>query len=301
MNLIMDDSCNKQLARQPKSFGTHDGIFHADEVSACALLWLFDLIDLHKVIRSREEDKLATCEFVCDVGGLYDPEEKRFDHHQQQYTGDKSSAGLVLGYLKEKGYINSYEWTFLNDSIITGVDAHDNGRSNPEKGVCTFSHLISNFAPVAYDASPSDLDEAFFQAVRFSKGHLERLLERYRYNLSCREKVAQVMQEQAKVLVFQHSLPWLDNFFALDGVHHPAQFVIMPSGNSWKLRGIPPNLSERMKVRTPMPELWAGLMDEALFRVCGIEGAIFCHKGRFISVWKTKEDALKAAEKALSV
>jgi uncharacterized UPF0160 family protein len=42
-------------------------------------------------------------------------------------------------------------------------------------------------------------------------------------------------------------------------------------------------------------------MDEALFRVCGIEGAIFCHKGRFISVWKTKEDALKAAEKALSV
>ena len=30
---------------RPRSFGTHDGSFHADEVTACALLLLFDLID----------------------------------------------------------------------------------------------------------------------------------------------------------------------------------------------------------------------------------------------------------------
>jgi uncharacterized UPF0160 family protein len=73
----------------------------------------------------------------------------------------------------------------------------------------------------------------------------------------------------------------------------------MPAGNSWKLRGIPPSLSDRMRVRTPLPEAWAGLMDDSLLEVCGIPGAVFCHKGRFISVWKTKEAALKAAEKAL--
>jgi uncharacterized UPF0160 family protein len=44
----------------------------------------------------------------------------------------------------------------------------------------------------------------------------------------------------------------------------------------------------------PLPESWAGLMDEELKKASGISGAIFCHKGRFISVWETKDDALKA-------
>jgi uncharacterized UPF0160 family protein len=95
-------------------------------------------------------------------------------------------------------------------------------------------------------------------------------------------------------LIFDESLPWMDNFFELGGESHPAQFVIMPSGPHWKLRGIPPSMNERMKVRTPLPENWGGLREEELRKVSGIPGAIFCHKGRFISIWETKEDALKA-------
>ncbi|MDF2550599.1 MAG: hypothetical protein K0S07_1666, partial [Chlamydiales bacterium] len=34
-----------ERVKQPRSFGTHDGSFHADEVTACALLLLVDLID----------------------------------------------------------------------------------------------------------------------------------------------------------------------------------------------------------------------------------------------------------------
>jgi uncharacterized UPF0160 family protein len=49
-----------------------------------------------------------------------------------------------------------------------------------------------------------------------------------------------------------------------------------------------------MKVRMPLPKEWAGLLDEDLKKVSGLPGAIFCHKGRFVSVWETKEDALKA-------
>ena len=54
-----------------------------------------------------------------------------------------------------------------------------------------------------------------------------------------------------------------------------------------------------MKVRLPQPLQWAGLLDEDLKRVSGIPGAVFCHKGRFISVWETREDALKALEYTL--
>ncbi len=59
----------------------------------------------------------------------------------------------------------------------------------------------------------------------------------------------------------------------------------MPSGGHWKLRGIPPNSEEKMKVRLPLPLEWAGLLDEDLKSASGISGAIFCHKGRFISLF----------------
>jgi uncharacterized UPF0160 family protein len=99
--------------------------------------------------------------------------------------------------------------------------------------------------------------------------------------------------------MFDQNLPWLEIFFELNGVDHDALFVIMPSGNHWKLRGIPPSYEDRMKVRLPQPQEWAGLLDEELKKVSGIPGAVFCHKGRFISVWETREDALKALEYTL--
>jgi uncharacterized UPF0160 family protein len=68
----------------------------------------------------------------------------------------------------------------------------------------------------------------------------------------------------------------------------------MPSGKHWKLRGIPPNMDDKMKVRKPLPDAWAGLLEEELRKITGIDGAVFCHKGRFISVWETREDAMKA-------
>ena len=107
------------------------------------------------------------------------------------------------------------------------------------------------------------------------------------------------MKQYRECLIFDKGLPWLENFFDLGGIKHPALFVIMPSGSHWKLRGIPPSYESRMQVRLPLPEAWAGLLENDLKRVSGIQGAVFCHKGRFTSVWETKEDALKALEYVL--
>ena len=65
--------------KHPRSFGTHDGTFHADEVTACALLLLCDQIDEVQIFRTRDPEVLKQCEFVCDVGGVYAPEQKLFD------------------------------------------------------------------------------------------------------------------------------------------------------------------------------------------------------------------------------
>jgi uncharacterized UPF0160 family protein len=282
-----------------RSVGTHDGTFHADEVTACALLILFDLIDKDKIIRTRDPQLLSQREFVCDVGGIYEPSSKRFDHHQSEYRGELSSAGMIWLYLKNEGVVDESTYDYFNRALIWGVDAVDNGRAILEEGSCTFSQVISNFVPPRYDAPPEDQRQAFFEALDFVLRHLQRLRTRYEYILSCREKVAASMKKKEKFLYFDEAMPWMESFFEMGGETHPATFVIMPSGGHWKLRGIPPTHSERMKVRVPLPQEWAGLLGDDLKRVTGIKGAIFCHKGRFISVWETKEDVFKALEKVL--
>ncbi len=277
-----------------RSLGTHDGSFHADEVTACSLLLLFDRIDRDKIHRTRDPKVIANCDYVCDVGGVYDPNKRRFDHHQADYQGSFSSAGMVLLFLKDQGFLEPHLYDYYNKTLVMGVDAHDNGVARLEPGITSFSQVISNFLPIEYDVSAAEMNQAFFTAVDFAMGHLNRLRKRHSYTLDCRAIVKRAMIHGSNALIFEESIPWLENFFDLGGELHPAKFVIMPSGNHWKLRGIPPSLAERMQIRVPLPEDWAGIRDEELKKISGIPGAIFCHKGRFISIWETKEDAVKA-------
>ncbi|KPK32597.1 MAG: hypothetical protein AMS24_03750 [Chlamydiae bacterium SM23_39] len=279
-----------------KSFGTHDGSFHADEITACAFLILFDLVERDKIFRSRDENVLKRCEYVCDVGGRYDPKNKRFDHHQKDYTGDLSSAGMILKYLKDKKIISSSLYSYFNNSIVLGVDYHDIGKVKFEEGICTFSQIIANFSPIGYHISEKDFNNAFFQALDFTYGHLKRVKDRFYYLESTRNIVKKSMKKKKRYLIFDKSIPWLESFFEEGGKEHPALFVVMPTGEHWKLRAIPPSYEDRMNVRMPLPEEWAGIRGDKLKEITGISGAIFCHKNRFISIWESKQDAIKALE-----
>ena len=281
---------------QLRSFGTHNGSFHADEVTACALLILFDQIDLDKVIRTRDLHALRICDYVCDVGGMYEPTIRRFDHHQMDYHGPLSSAGMILKYLKDEKLIEDKLFLYLNRSLVMGVDAIDNGKTTTMVGHCSFSAVIANFVPVRHNVDEKSMDEAFFKAVDFTLGHLTRLSDKFYYIQECREVIKREMDKNQKAMIFEESMPWMESFFDLGGEKHPASFLIMPSGSQWKLRGIPPSYEKRMQVRVPLPKDWAGLIDDDLKEKTGIAGAVFCHKGRFISIWETKEDALKALE-----
>lgn len=281
----------------PRSFGTHDGTFHADDVSACALLLTVGLIDRDKIFRTRDPQILKRCEYVCDVGGIYSAEAKRFDHHQVEYRGDLSSAGMIWGYLLDQKLITPPVYEHLNRSVIIGVDAHDNGRVLHEEGVCTFSHVIGSFVPMGGEGENEEsLNNAFFIALEFATGCFKRFLARYEYTQCCKDQVAQVMKAQSELLIFDKAMPWQESFFELGGETHPGLFILMPTESHWKLRGIPPNRQDKMAVRLPLPAEWGGLREQELKKVSGIKGAIFCHKGLFISVWETKEDALEAAE-----
>jgi uncharacterized UPF0160 family protein len=237
----------------PRSLGTHNGSFHADEVTACALMLVFDLIDEDKIVRTRDPELLKKCEYVCDVGGVYDPAQKLFDHHQADYRGRMSSAGMLLLYLKEQGVLSNKQYDHFNSHLFSGVDDHDNGLDPQIPGLATYSHIMANFTPIQYDASPEEQDACFHQALAFARGHLSRMFDRYQYIQSCREVVAEEMAKKNQYLMFTKPIPWMDTFFDSGGLYHPAQFVIMPTGNHWKLRGIPPSAEQRMDVRFPLP------------------------------------------------
>lgn len=283
----------------PKSFGTHDGHFHADELTACALLINFELIQKELIFRTRDEKILSSCQFVCDVGGIYDHSKKRFDHHQNDYTGNLSSAGMILKFLKDEKIISLELFNYLNNYFILGVDAHDTGNVKLVRGFLSFSQLIENFVPLGDELENITLDKAFYEALDFVSGFLKRLIARFYYLQQTREIVKKYMQKKDKCLVFDKAISWVESFFELGGADHPAIFIIMPSGPHWKLRAIPPTYEDRMNVRVPLPMEWAGLRGESLQRASGVKGAVFCHKGRFISIWETKEDALKALEYVL--
>lgn len=282
-----------------KSLGTHNGHFHADEITACALLILYERINKELIFRTRDEDVLSKCEYVCDVGGVYDPSKKRFDHHQADYKGSLSSAGMILSYLKDEQVITNELCEFLNNYFVKGVDAHDTGNIKLQIGYCSFSQVIESFVPLNEEMEDALVDRSFFEALEFVLNFLRRLIKRFYYFMEVKKIVQKHMEKKDLFLIFNKAISWLESFFELGGRDHPALFIVMPSGKHWKLRAIPPSYEDRMNVRVPLPETWAGLRDERLETVSGIKGAIFCHKGRFISIWETKEAAIKACQEVL--
>ena len=62
--------------------GTHNGKFHTDEVVACMMLTQFtEKFKAASITRSRDLEVLKEMDIVVDVGGVYDPETNRYDHH----------------------------------------------------------------------------------------------------------------------------------------------------------------------------------------------------------------------------
>jgi len=101
-----------------KLIATHNKIFHADEITAIALLKIFtnENIVVNRVDHNTTDFKIY--DMVIDIGKKYDGI-KYFDHHQ--YKGGKSSAGLIWDYI---GVNKQYPKI---SRFIEAIDKHDTG------------------------------------------------------------------------------------------------------------------------------------------------------------------------------
>lgn len=95
----MSENGAKKLKIQvaPNTIGTHSGTFHCDEVLAVFLLGQLPEFQNHKLLRTRDQQLLDQCDIVVDVGSVFDPTKKRYDHHQNTFNESFSSLRPELG------------------------------------------------------------------------------------------------------------------------------------------------------------------------------------------------------------
>ncbi|CAM4680299.1 MYG1 exonuclease isoform X1 [Caretta caretta] len=319
--------------------GTHSGTFHCDEALACYLLRLLPQYRDAEIVRTREPQLLSECDVVVDVGGEYDPQKHRYDHHQRSFAQsmhclrpDKpwktklSSAGLVyfhfgsqilaslLG-LKEEDPIVQALYDKLYENFVEEIDAIDNGIAQwdgePRYAMTTnLSARVANLNP-RWNDTDQDTEAGFKKAMELvGQEFLDRLNYYHHSWLPARVLVEEAIQKRFKVdpsgeilLFSQGGCPWKEHLFSLEselGVEKPIKFVLYADqSGQWRVQCVPAGL-HTFQNRLSLPEEWRGVRDEALSQLSGIPGCVFVHASGFIGGNRTQEGALRMAQSTLA-
>jgi uncharacterized UPF0160 family protein len=284
-----------------KTIVTHNGNFHADDVfSVAALRSIFSSFTL---IRTRDLDIIAKADIVIDVGGEYDPETDRFDHHQRGGAGERkngipySSFGLMWQkYGLEICKNNQDVANSLDAGLVSTIDAIDCGHVKGVPEGISLSQTISMFNPTWQE--DSHFDSCFDEAVDFASRVLARFIAAASGGISAKTIVANAIDkaQDPRVIVLEKYTPWKKTVHALSD---KALYMVYPSQTGqWRIQTVPVEPGS-FEDRKPLPKEWAGLSDIALQNETGIDDAMFCHNGLFIAGAETFESTMKMAVIAL--
>jgi len=137
---------------------THDGVFHSDEVMAIALLKAYHHSDPIAIYRSRK--LIEDVNYTVDVGGEYNPSKGQFDHHQSDYIGELSSCGMVLEFLRTRGF----ESNELIDHLVQEIDYNDIGKKKSDSLFVKAIQMMNHPNII----SQEQMDN-FYQAIDFAE------------------------------------------------------------------------------------------------------------------------------------
>jgi len=234
------------------TIGTHNGSFHCDESLACSLLRLLPRYKDASIIRTRDPAILDTCTLVVDVGGVFDKEKHRYDHHQKSFTSTfnsldsskkwntkLSSAGLVYFYfgreiiahvlqVESKDQVVEKVFDKVYEGFVEEIDAIDNGISThdgvPRYSINTnLSSRVAHLGPTWLDPNP-DYDAGFEKAMELTK---TEFLDRVNYYgkvwWAARDVVSKALQSRfeahpsGRVIDFSSGgVPWKEHLFELE-------------------------------------------------------------------------------------
>lgn len=295
-----------------KKLITHNGSFHADDVFAAAMLSLVLEREgqAYEIIRTRDEEVIKTGDYVFDVGGIYDADQNRFDHHQVGGAGKResepyieySSFGLVWKkFASSLCGENKEVIDFIDEKLVAPIDAGDNGMNLVENKYDVSPYFVQNLIKSmqpTWKEENLNLDEMFLKSVAIAKEVLAREIIQTENGFEAMQMVISAYKntKDKRVLVLDKRYPFE---YTLANFPEPL-FVIYPrkTNDDWAVRAVKEN-NEAFKNRKDLPSSWSGLRDEELQNITGVSDAVFCHRKLFLAVAKSQEGAIKLAQIAL--
>lgn len=291
---------------------THSGGFHADELLSSVILTR--LYPGAQIVRSRAPGWITPSQdrIIYDVGGAYDAEAQIFDHHQRgaplRENGQPySSFGLVwkhygCDYLTALGIptadIEDVHASF-DKSFVLPIDLTDNGALSPaiagELAGLTLPSLLETLKPSFDNREPGADDAAFHGALTIARAFVEAGIEKKAAKLRAETLVLKAIEQtgESRILELPIGMPFRPAIVKAGADH--LLFVVHPRDKDWCVTGIR-RAEEGFELRADLPVSWAGLTNGDLERASGVEGATFCHNGRFIAAAKTREAAMMMAK-----
>lgn len=291
--------------------GTHSGAFHADETFAIAtLLLLYPNAD---VVRTRDPEILATCDILVDVGGVYDSEKGRFDHHfddkrLMRENGVKfSSFGLVWKHFGSQYCRDEKAAAVVDRKLVQGIDALDNGQGEnfvlPGVESASLALAIDNFNPTWIEvAEGRSSDDAFENAVNHAQTILYRASRKALADVQCESAVLNASAGGESIVVLNEFVyrgeGWEPVAILADQRPRALFCVFLATNGEWSAQAVPPVRGSREQ-RKSFPAEWNWKRGAELAAITGVEDAIFSHGGRWFACAKTKEGAIALATLAM--
>lgn len=296
-----------------KIIAVHDGLFHADECVAVALWLLANPGELFEVIRTRDAEAIATADVVIDVGGEYNPETLRFDHHQTEcpvHSGTDgiryAACGLVWDFVKDAishlyfGGLSMSPWYEFQDRVtsrlILGIDAQDNGQlsRNEEIHQFTLSELIKSMN--CANVRGPEQEAVFNQMIEIVKVWLDNFLKATAKAIKDKYTVLDAAAEAKDgILVLPGFSPVWKEVCLTEGL--PVKVCLVDAGRGeWSITSALREAGSLVPLCPAPAELRGALAGDG--KTLGGQPVVFVHKAGFTGKVKAGclEDALQAAK-----
>lgn len=297
---------------------THCGTFHLDEIIASTIL--LKLYPDAKIVRTRDEAIVSKADIVYDVGGIFNVDHRRFDHHQAGFFetfSDKfkiklSSAGLIFKYYHEQ-LLSLYGITKphpmysrvvheIYRKYFLSADAIDNGYDvNGEIVPRSIADLVKGYNIYSDEEDISEKQYSqFMAALKIIQTDFDNFMNNLIYDWLpvfeyLDDKIRSCEGEILCVDKFCHT----DVLLEIEKLHKKdIKFLVFRDKDAFRGLAIPKTIGH-FATKTPFKKEWRGLRDQDLCNVSGISGCVFVHASGFLGINKTKKGILDMCRASL--
>eukprot|EP01069_Polyplicarium_translucidae_P009649 Polyplicarium_translucidae@DN3331_c1_g1_i1.p2 len=281
------------------------------------------------VLRTRDQEVLKQCAVVVDVGGEFNPETLRFDHHMPcEETFDEerqtrlSAAGMVYRHFGQQIFsvvfgaekrLAELLYPRLYENFVEAVDALDNGiaiaDSTKYKIRTDFTTRMSSFN-TPWNDFKADENLFFANAVAAAKKEfstiVQGLIDVWWPARALAEKGfndRMNFHPSGKMIFIEEASPWIEHLYEIEkGANAEGEilFAVYPdwaAPGDYRIQCVPVKNGD-FKKRLPLPSELGGLGEEEL-KKSGIDDLRFVHKALFIGGAHSLKGAISLGELAM--